>query len=182
METTFRVTALFDRLHSTDDLATFACGDDVLDQYLREYASQDVKRNGARVYLVLDLKAGSKIAGYYTLSSFMVERDELSKVESTRLPSYRRTPATLIGRLARDEHYRGLGGPILVDALTRAYEASRAVASYAVVVEAKNDRASEFYTKYGFRELSPQRLFLPMASIGKMLEASAAAEASAGQS
>lgn len=181
MESRFRVVSYSDRQHSTAELGAFRCGDDVLDRYLREYASQDVKRHGASVYLVLDREAAGRIAGFYTLSSFAVDRDELLGAGSTRLPTYVRTPATLVGRLARDERYRGLGGPVLIDALVRAHAASRAVASYAVVVEAKNDHAAAFYRRFGFLELSPRRLFLPMATVAKMIEATAADEAAVGR-
>jgi ribosomal protein S18 acetylase RimI-like enzyme len=75
-------------------------------------------------------------------------------------------PAALIGRLARDTRVRGQGvGELLVaDAVRRILGASRSLAVFAIVVDAKDDRAATFYEGFGFRRfpLHPGRLFLPV--------------------
>jgi ribosomal protein S18 acetylase RimI-like enzyme len=43
-----------------------------------------------------------------------------------------------------------------MDALRRALEASREVASVAVVVDAKDENAASFYRRYGFISLADQ--------------------------
>jgi hypothetical protein len=50
-----------------------------------------------------------------------------------KLPRYPRLPATLLGRLARDERFPGTGHLLLMDALARAHRQSAQVASLAVV-------------------------------------------------
>ena len=52
----------------------------------------------------------------------------------------------------------------------RALEASRDVASVAVVVDAKDDAAVAFYRRYQFSRLAdmPSRLFLPMGTIDRL--------------
>jgi ribosomal protein S18 acetylase RimI-like enzyme len=54
---------------------------------------------------------------------------------------------------------------LLVNALTRAANASRGIGAMAVIVDAKDDPARGFYERYGFRRFAddPYRLFLPMA-------------------
>jgi hypothetical protein len=44
------------------------------------------------------------------------------------------------------------------------------VASAVVIVDAKDDSAAAFHKRYGFIELpkTPKRLFLPMATVGKL--------------
>jgi len=78
-------------------------------------------------------------------------------------------PATLIGRLAVDLRYRGqkLGEFLLIDALRRSHEASKLVASMAVIVDSKDDQATALYRKYGFLAFldEPRRLFLTMKTI-----------------
>lgn len=56
-----------------------------------------------------------------------------------------------------------------MDALKRSYEQSRHIASAAVVVDAKDDNAVAFYSRYGFHQFPDQkdRLFLPMQTIEK---------------
>lgn len=80
-------------------------------------------------------------------------------------------PATLLGRLARSVEFRGqgIGEVLLVDALKRALQNSAQVASWAVVVDAKDDEAVNFYKRYGFIPFpnKPNRQFLPMNSIRK---------------
>jgi GNAT superfamily N-acetyltransferase len=81
-----------------------------------------------------------------------------------KLPRYDAIPAALIGRLARDERVRGkgVGELLLADAIQRILGAGRSVAVFAIVVDAKDDRAVDFYQAFGFRAfpLQPRRLFL----------------------
>jgi GNAT superfamily N-acetyltransferase len=65
----------------------------------------------------------------------------------------------------------GLGEFLLLHALERAWVASRQVASWAVVVDAKAG-AREFYLKHDFAPFPTQldRLFLPVRTIEKMFE------------
>ena len=157
----FRV-ALLDQCH---DRAGFSSGNDALDRYFREQAGQDQKRRLSAIFVLYD--AGNDIvAGYYTLSACEIEPRALPNEIAKRLPR-RPLPATLVGRLATDLRYRGqaLGGMLLVNALTRAVNASRGIGAMAVIVDAKDDPARGFYEHYGFRRFvdDPYRLFLPMA-------------------
>ena len=49
--------------------------------------------------------------------------------------------------------------------------AIEALAVYAVVVDAKDDRAQRFYERFGFIQLpeSERRLFIPLAAIERLL-------------
>lgn len=124
----------------------------------------------AVVYVLRDA-VEERIAGYYTLSSLSVELPEGMKKGLAKYSDY---PVTLIGRLAVGESYQGqgLGGRLLLDALGRALAGSRAVASYAVITDAKNERAWDFYSRYGFLPLSTagdeRRLFIPMGTVEKL--------------
>ena len=148
----------------------FSCGEEPLDAYLKTRARKEMDQRIAVVYVLRDVVDG-RIAGYYTLSSLSVELPEDVKRGLAKYPEY---PATLIGRLAVDESYQGqgLGGRLLLDALGRALAGSRAVASYAVITDAKNERAQDFYSRYGFLTLSTaggeRRLFIPMGTVEKL--------------
>jgi len=112
---------------------------------------------------------GRTIAGFYTLSQYAVELDVIPEEIAKKLPKYPQAPATLVGRLAVSTQFRGqrLGEKLLMDALCRSFQGSRQLASAAVVVDAKDNRAVAFYKKYGFLELPKvaKRLFLPMGTI-----------------
>lgn len=92
---------------------------------------------------------------------------------AAKLPRYPVVPATLIGRLAVDKRFRGKGTGelLLMDALARCLEVSKLVASAAVIVDAKDERAKGFYIKYGFMELpgADKRLFIPIGTVEAML-------------
>ena len=151
--------------------AQFCCGVNDLDRYIHERAGQDARRFVAAV-CVLPAESGRAIIGYYTLSAATVEISGLPPEIVRRLPRYPAVPATLIGRLAVDQNYRGrgLGGFLLMDALRKSLANTEAVGSVAVVVDALDRSASNFYAQYGFQALAgkPRRLFLPMKTIARI--------------
>ena len=112
------------------------------------------------------------VIGFYTLASTGVELQSLPQSVFRKLPKYPLVPATLLGRLAVDVRHRGLGlGEfLLLDALRRSLEASQQVASFAVIVDAKNESARQFYLKFGFLPCPdlPARLFLPMVTVASL--------------
>jgi hypothetical protein len=59
-----------------------------------------------------------------------------------------------------------------MDALYRSHDLSRQIASAAIIVDAKDNRAVSFYRKYGFLDLPsvPGRLFLPMATVEQLFQ------------
>lgn len=158
-------------LDDSHNRRSFSCGVEPLDRYFHAQAGQDHRRRVAVCFVLPDMK-GSRIAGYYTLSAFSIVGDTLPEVLQKKLPKYGQIPCTLLGRLAVDREYRamGLGKHLLVDALKRALVHSAEVASWAVVVDAKNAAGEAFYTKHGFISLprASTRLFLPMLTIANL--------------
>ena len=127
------------------ELKDFDCGEPVLNKYLTNYPSHDIKRYLASVFLGINSAIG-KIIGYYTLSSNRIDISELEMEYNRKLPNYPYLPAILIGRLAIDKDYQRqkLGEYLLLDALNRAYQAE--IAAFAVLVEAKNFiKATDLY-------------------------------------
>jgi predicted GNAT family N-acyltransferase len=157
---------------SKHNRAAFSCEHEPLSRYLKEQASQEIKKRVAAVYVLTP--DGRTIAGYYTLSQYAIDAGELSPeiAQKLHVPRYEKLPATLLGRLARSREFKGqgVGELLLMDALKRALEHSKKIASLAVVVDAKDERARRFYRAYGFLDLPdhPNRLFLPMQTIAKL--------------
>ena len=153
------------------DRAAFSCGVNALDQYLQRQATQDVKKHVTVAFVLTP--DGKTVAGFYTLSQYAVELDVIPEEIARKLPKYSHIPATLLGRLAVSTSFRGqrLGEILLLDALKRSLHGSRQLASFAVMVDAKDDSAMAFYKKYGFLELPKvaNRLFLPMGMIEKSI-------------
>jgi predicted GNAT family N-acyltransferase len=159
-------------LSSKHDRAAFSCGEAVLDTYLRTQAGQDIKKRVAAVFVLTP--DGTTVAGFYSLSQYSVELGAVPDEVARRLPKYPLVPATLLGRLAvaRDYRGRGLGEHLLMDALKRSLDASKLIGSDAVVVDAKDENAATFYSKYGFIQLPriPHRLLLPMRTVEEMMK------------
>lgn len=154
------------------DRSSFSCGIEALDQYLRERATQDVRRRITNCFVAVG--PAGEIAAYYTFAATGIPLTELAPEVTRRLPRYPTVPAALIGRLAVDRRFRGqgLGAALIVDALARAMHAEPAI--FALVVDAKDDTALRFYQHLGFERFvtQPMRLYLPVAEAVRRLSES----------
>jgi ribosomal protein S18 acetylase RimI-like enzyme len=151
-------------LSSAHDRAGFSSGVEPLDRYLRELATQDIKRRVSNCFVALG--EDEVIAGYYTFAATSLPLTALSPEETKRLPRYGLLPAGLIGRLAVDRRFQGqrLGGALIMDAVARAAHGDPAI--FALIVDAKDDAAISFYEHLQFRRFAgkPMTLFLPLAT------------------
>jgi len=150
------------------DRQNFDCGDSVLNRYLRQFAQQDQSRDLSRVYV---LAYTQRIVGYYSISACSVNRDELP--DATRVTAYRELPFILLGRLAVDKQFQGqgYGDALIMHAFKTTNEAAEKIGIFGMIVDAKHERAAEFYQKFGFRRLNatPNRLVLPFSAIRKAI-------------
>lgn len=149
-------------LQKQHDRQAFSCGEPSLDDWFRHRASQDVRRDLAQVFVAVDDPLG--IVGFYSLSAFSFQLDDLPEDLARKLPRYDAIPAALIGRLARDLRMRGqrVGDVLLADAIARVLDARERLGVYAIVVDALSETAKSFYVSFGFTPLPsrPGRLFL----------------------
>ena len=152
------------------DRASFESGVEPLDRYFRTQAGQDARKNMAAPF-VLVLPDGA-VAGYYTLSSTAVNVGDWPAATVRKLPRYPVIPATLLGRLAVDRRYQGngYGRFLLADALFRSVRSE--IASFAIIVEAKDENARRFYERESFLPFpdQPLKLFRPMADIAELFK------------
>lgn len=151
----------------------FDCGVPDLNRYMAERARKEGDQGLARTHVLYD-SSEIRIAGYYTLSAMSIRFGDVPENLTKRLPRYPDLPATLIGRLATDLRYQGqgLGRLLVMDALARVQQQSRQVATFAVIVDAKDDTVVRFYERFGFRRLQDheRRLFLPTSTIPQLLQ------------
>lgn len=158
-------------LGSRHDRAAFVCGVQPLDDYLKQRASQEIKRNVAQVF-VLTQRDSPAILGYYSLSATSIVQSSLPPKLVKRLPRYPTLPALLIGRLAVDRRYQGqgIGLRLLMSAFQRSLHLNAELGCIALVVDAKDDGARAFYERHDFLRFidDPYRLFLPMATVAQL--------------
>ncbi len=151
-------------LDAAINAADFRCGHKSLDDYIRRYASQDVRRNVARVFVATPENEPQRPAGFFTLSAGSVSCSSLPATLASKLPRYP-VPVALVGRLAVDQEFqgKGLGSILLADACQKVSQASAVLAVAGIIVDAKDDGAISFYEHFGFVPLQGQadRMLLP---------------------
>ena len=147
------------------DRSAFASGNDRIDAYFRTVVSQDVKRNYAHCYVLVE-KETNRLAGFYSLSATHIPLDEIPPGLARKLPRYPTVPSVLIGWLGRDMGFRGqeIGAMLLRDAIVRV--ATSNIGVYALCADAIDEAAVAFYRRFLFTpfESRPTSLFLPLAT------------------
>ena len=157
-------------LRAQHDRSSFICGKESLDRYFQQQVTQDARRHLATPFVMV--MPDGAIGGFYTLSSTALRLRDLPEDIARRLPRYPLIPATLIGRLAIDQrhHGQGWGSFLFLDAL---YRCSRSeIASFAVLVDALDDEARDFYVHHSFLPMpdAPYRLFRRMSDIAALFK------------
>ncbi len=143
------------------DRKDFDCGEDALNRYLRERATQDIKRRLNRVFVAIE-EGKSQVIGYYTLAATTVEAEKLPPSHTKHLPKYP-IPAALLGKLAVDKGWakQGLGKLLLANAIRRVQVLEKEIGIHVLVVDPLTDDLIRFYTPFGFLHIPPERrLFL----------------------
>jgi len=163
METRFLIELLNPSVHRREE---FSCESPELTAFLKTRARKEAEARASACFVLVPVNDRGRIAGYYTLSATSIELARLPTELTKKLPRYPTVSATLLGRLARDSAYRGqgLGDLLMADAFRRACENSTIIGSVVIVVDPKDEKASKFYEKFGFKPLDGQRQFLPIKS------------------
>lgn len=147
--------------------AGFDCGEAALNEFLQRQAGQLGRKGFGKTYVALGAD-GLSVIGFVTLSVGQVQTPCLPP--GLKLPRYP-APILRMGRLAVDrrEQGQGTGRRLLSFALRLALEFSKSVGLYAVVVDAKNDKASAYYQTMGFTPTldDPLCLYLPVSVLAK---------------
>lgn len=160
-----------ERLAGHHDRSAFDCGDRSLNEFLRRFSGQYMRRNLARTYVAV-VAGRPRVCGYYSLASGAVRFEDVPEQDRRRLPRHP-VPIARLARLAvdRSEQGRGLGELLLGDAMRRVWSISHELGIAAVAVEAINEPARAFYVRYGFVELVDDRRhpYLPMGTVAKTI-------------
>ena len=142
----------------------------MLDVFLRKRAGQEQRKNFSTCYLAIH-QATDAVAGFYTLSASSVKLDRLPEAVQKKLPRYNDVPVARMGRLAVDQDFtgQGLGAALVADALKRIVNSG--IGCFAVVVDAKEERAVNFYRHLGFDSFQDKTdvLYLALATVKKSI-------------
>jgi GNAT superfamily N-acetyltransferase len=162
-----------EKLSADHEIEAFRNGrHSILDDWLRQRALAS-EGLSARTYVVCDAAATNRVVGYYAISTAMEQRVSLPSAKLRRgMPE--QVPLLLIGRLAIDRSFQGLGlgTDLLYDALRRCVAASMIVGVRAVIAHAIDDDAMRFYEHHGFllSPLGARVMVLPIETARAVLE------------
>jgi GNAT superfamily N-acetyltransferase len=150
------------------DIAAFSCGVPSLDHWLQRNALNNERTDASRTYVVCE---GHAVVAFYALSSGSIARELAPKPLQRNSPDP--IPVTILGRIAVDTRFQGLGygSDLLREALLRCLAAAEQIGSKAVLVNAISEAARSWYLDWGFLESThdPMTLCLPMTTIRKTL-------------
>lgn len=157
-----------ERLAPHHQRADFDCGQSDLNEFLHRQANQLARKGFGKTYVAL-ADDGVAVVGFVTVSAGQVQTRQLPL--HSKLPRYP-APVLRIGRLAVDlrAQGRGTGQQLMSFALQLALEFANVVGIYAVVVDAKHEKAKAFYETLGFTATldNPLCLYLPVSTLQKL--------------
>lgn len=160
------------RLQESDELESFDCGDEPLNNYLKRHAWTNQEKSSIGVtYVAIDDFAPRVVLGYFTLAASSIPRDSLPRKHVRGLPSYD-LPLILLARLAVDRRFsgKGLGHALISEALAIALRVADEVGCRCVITDAYREKVA-WYARYGFIPLEgsakdgPQKMFLDVRTI-----------------
>lgn len=147
------------------DVTGFACGAPALDAWLKTRALSNQEKGFTAVMVVHE---AGRVVGYYGLAPTSVLPASLPRSIRTGQPPDP-VPCLLLGQLATDVAWvgRGVGSGLLIHALRRCVAAARLVGGRALIVNAINEEAAQFWTKRGFMPSrdDPMRLYRSIPNI-----------------
>jgi GNAT superfamily N-acetyltransferase len=154
-------------LRKQHDRTAFDCGDADFNLYLQRYARQNHESGGAKCFVASPTRESASVLGFYTLSPASIEYSRTPAVATKGLGRYD-VPVFRLGRLAVDRSVqgRGLGGALLLRAADRCIRVAAEVGGVALLIDAKNERAAQWYASYDAVPLldAPLSLVLPLAT------------------
>ena len=130
------------------DVSQFACGKPSLDRWLRTHALSNQQKGFTAVLVVHE---ANRVIGYYGLAPTAVLPSTLPRSIRTGQPPTP-VPCLLLGQLATDQNWigKGIGTGLLKHALQRCVAAAELVGGRALIVNAVDAEAAEFWKRRGF--------------------------------
>ncbi|MGV0819436.1 GNAT family N-acetyltransferase [Martelella sp. AMO21009] len=158
-------------LTAAHDVSEFSCGKPTLDHWLRTRALSNQEKGFTAVIVVHD---DGRVIGYYGLAPTAVVPSVLPRSVRTGQPPDP-VPCLLLGQLATDTAWagHGIGTGLLKHALQRCVQAAALVGGRALMVNAVDAEAAQFWQRRGFlpSKDDPLVLFRSIADIAASIAA-----------
>jgi GNAT superfamily N-acetyltransferase len=135
-------------LAAVHDVSEFSCGKPSLDRWLKTRALSNQEKGFTAVMVVHE---ANRVVGYYGLAPTAVLPATLPRSLRTGQPPDP-VPCLLLGQLAADQNYSrmGIGTGLLKHALQRCVTAAGLIGGRALIVNAVDIEAADFWKRRGF--------------------------------
>lgn len=156
------------------DRASFDCGDAQMNEFLQRFARQSHEQNAAKTFCAIDDATPNRILGFYTIAPASVLHDAVP-ASMTRGLARHDVAGFKLARLAIDKIVagQGLGGQLLAAAALRCLRLAGEGGGILLIIDAKSERAANWYVSYGAEPLQgkPLTLVMPLATFAADLRA-----------
>jgi len=157
------------QLEIAHDVSAFDCGEEALNNFLKENAWQSQQRKNTFTFVCLEKNS---VIAYYSLAvSIFMHQAALDRTAGK--PRTYSIPVLQISRLAVDKQKQGqkIGKHILRDALLRTCTIAQGAGFNCIVANAINEKARAFYQQFNFQSWPTDsfRLYLLMKDLRKSL-------------
>lgn len=135
-------------LAAVHDVSGFSCGKPALDHWLKSRALSNQEKGFTAVLVVHEV---GRVVGYYGLAPTAVVPSILPRSIRTGQPPDP-VPCLLLGQLATDAGWagRGIGTGLVKHALQRCVQAAELIGGRALMVNAVDAEAAQFWQRRGF--------------------------------
>ena len=159
-------------LTALHDVSQFACGKPVLDAWLKTRALSNQQKGFTAVLVVHEQM---RVVGYYGLAPTAIAPTALPRAIRRGQPPDP-VPCLLLGQLATDRLWvgKGIGSGLVNHALERCVAAAKLIGGRALIVNAVDQQAADFWRRRGFlcAKDNPLMLLRPIAEIAASLVSS----------
>ena len=158
------------------DRKNFDCGVAALNEYLDRFARQNHASGGAKTFVAVYPDDPAHVLGFYSISPGSLEFSRVPANVTKKLGRYE-VPVFRLARLAVNLAWqgKGLGADLLLAAGERALAVAAEVGGVALAIDAKDERAAQWYARFGALPLldDPLKLVLPLDTIAMALDQAA---------
>jgi GNAT superfamily N-acetyltransferase len=151
----------------------FDCGDAQMNEFLHRYARQCHEQNASKTFCAIDSTAPGRILGFYTITPSAVAHEDAPETITRGLARHE-IAGFKLARIATDLSVagQGLGGQLLAAAALRCLRVAGEIGGVLLIIDAKNERAANWYASYGAEPLKgkPLTLVMPLSTFAAELK------------
>jgi hypothetical protein len=156
------------------DRQSFDCGDPEMNDFFRRYARQSHEQNASKTFCAIDASIPMRVLGFYTIAPCSVAHEGVPASMTKGLAQHE-VSGFKLARIATDITVsgHGLGGQLLAAAALRCLRIASEVGGVLLIIDAKGERAVQWYASYGAEPLAnqPLTLVMPLATFAAGLKA-----------